>query len=162
MKNNRVLAQLLSLILFVCMLTMSIAVIGAEVAFADDSIFLGERYWEKIFENYGTISCNQDAGSVTFSCDVPYSQGGQLGIQTPLTMQNDAFDIAWTMSAESYSGRESVIVYTGSYRMYLVFSNGHINLQSIGRIGYPMTLEETQIRVVGKRGKASGGGDPEY
>ncbi len=121
----------------------------------DERIFLGGRLWEKTVENLGTIDCDQETEAVTFSCNVPYSQGGQLGIRTPLTIKKDAFDIAWTMSAENYSGRESVIIYTGTYRMYLIFGQGHIRLQNIGRTGYPMTQEETRIRVVGKKGNAA-------
>lgn len=126
-----------------------------EVLNKDERILLGDRLWEKTVEKYGTIVYEHEADAVTFSCNVPYSNGGHLGIKTPLTVKNDTFDIAWTMSAESYSGRESVIIYTGTYRLYLIFGHGHIRIQNIGRIGYPMTQEETRIRVVGKKGNAA-------
>lgn len=126
-----------------------------EVLSKDDRILLGERLWERTVENGGMIDYDKEADAVTFSCDVPYSQGGQLGIHTPLVVNNDAFDISWTMKAESYSGRESVIIYTGRYRLYLVFSKGAVNLQGIGRTGYPLTLDDTRIRVVGKEGVAA-------
>ena len=95
-------------------------VASVELLAEDNRVLLGGLLWEKT-EKMGEIHADEDENKVGFSCSVPYTQGGELGLSTGLDMTDEAFDISWSMSAENYSGRECVIINTGKHRFYLVF-----------------------------------------
>ncbi len=108
-------------------------------------------------QDNGTIIPKGDA--LEFNCDIPYSAGGYLLAETPITVKNDSVDVEWTMQVDSYSGRESIVVNTGAYRLYLLLRANDVRYMNVnnssptiyGSLGY----DEITLRCIASGGIAS-------
>ncbi len=112
-----------TLLLTICMLLTVVAPL---------SVSAEETYWydaaSTITQKMGTITFN--GSQATFSCDVPASDGGSLGINIPLTLPNKEVTVEWKMRMEgAWTTRESMIINTGSHRAYMGYRANGITCQ---------------------------------
>ena len=114
-----------TVLLTICMLLTVVAPLSVSAA--------EETYWydaaSTITQKMGTITFN--GSQATFSCDVPYDQGGSLGIAIPVTLNNKEVTVEWKMRMEgAWTTRESMIINTGSHRAYIGYRSNGITCQN--------------------------------
>ncbi len=90
-----------------------------------------ETYWydgATVTQKMGTITF--DGTKATFSCDVPNSEGGNLGINIPVSAPNKEINVEFKFRMEgAWTTRENVVIYTGSHRAYIGFRTNGITCQ---------------------------------
>ena len=112
-----------TVLLTICMLLTVVAPL---------SVSAEETYWytgATITQKMGTITFN--GSQATFSCDVPATDGGSLGITIPVTLNNKEVTVEWKMRMEgAWTTRESMIINTGSHRAYIGYRSNGITCQN--------------------------------
>ncbi len=101
-----------------------------------------------------------DGSNLNFYCDVYHENGGDVkAVNKEFKPINGAIDVEWTIKVNSYSGYEFLIVNTGVYRTYFVFSATGIRYRDESGqtvlIEYPLGYEETDFRVIAQNAVGS-------
>ncbi len=114
--------RLITILLSLCLLLTAIAPLA--VSAEEDYWYTGATITKKM----GTIDFK--GSSATLACDVPYDQGGNLGITKTFSAPNHAVTAEFKVRIEgAWTTRETIVIYTGTHRAYIGFRSNGITCQ---------------------------------